>query len=114
MGFQIEDGVLIKYTEEPGVTEVVIPDGVTEIVSSAFWGCTSLASVTIPEGVTEIGDRAFYECESLTSITLPDGVTEIGKYAFLRLQIAYKHNAPRGHDGDRQLGFFTAAHRLKA
>ena len=82
MGFQIEDGVLIKYTEEPGVTEVVIPDG-----------------------VTEIGDRAFYECESLTSITLPDGVTEIGKYAFLRLQIAYKHNAPRERNGDRRLCF---------
>ena len=40
MAFQIENGVLKKYTEEPGVTEVVIPDGVTEIGSSAFYGCT--------------------------------------------------------------------------
>ena len=31
MGFKIENGVLKKYTKEPGVTEVVIPDGVTSI-----------------------------------------------------------------------------------
>lgn len=36
MAFQIENGVLKKYIEEPGVTEVVIPDGVTEIGTCAF------------------------------------------------------------------------------
>ncbi len=36
MGFVIENGVLIKYTEEPGVTEVVIPDGVTIIGGYSF------------------------------------------------------------------------------
>ena len=30
MGFNIENGVLVKYTSEKGVTDVVIPDGVTE------------------------------------------------------------------------------------
>lgn len=36
MGFHINNGVLILCTQEPEVTEVVIPDGVTEIGESAF------------------------------------------------------------------------------
>lgn len=39
MGFKIENGVLKEYNAEDGVTEVVIPDGVTGIGSSAFRGC---------------------------------------------------------------------------
>lgn len=70
MGFQIEDGVLIKYTEEPGVTEAVIPDSVTQIGNEAFSGCTSLASITIPDSVTEIGNGAFSGCESLKKLTI--------------------------------------------
>ena len=36
MSFQIENGVLKKYTAEPGVTRVEIPEGVTEIENFAF------------------------------------------------------------------------------
>ena len=82
MGFQIENGVLTKYTEEPGVTDVVIPEGVTSIGSEAFCKCHRLTSVIIPEGVTSIGDLAFSWCENLTSITIPEGITRIGNWAF--------------------------------
>ena len=82
MGFRIQNGVLEKYTEEQGVTEVVIPEGVTKIKWCAFDGCTSLTSITIPESVTEIGENAFYGCTSLTSITIPEGVTKIRENAF--------------------------------
>lgn len=82
MGFQIEDGVLKKYTEEDGVTEVVIPDGVTSIGDWAFAYCESLSSITIPDSVTSIGKRAFHDCENLTEITIPDSVTNIGDMAF--------------------------------
>lgn len=82
MGFKIENGILKKYTEESGVTEVVIPDGVTSIEYWAFQKCSSLESVTIPNGVTSIGEEAFWECSSLASITIPDSVTSIGTRAF--------------------------------
>jgi hypothetical protein len=36
MSFKIEHGVLKKYTEEDGVIEVVIPEGVTNIGDSEF------------------------------------------------------------------------------
>ena len=64
------------------VTDLVIPDGVESIGSSAFYNCTSLTSVTIPDSVTSIGNYAFAGCSSLTSVTIPDSVTSIGSSAF--------------------------------
>ena len=64
------------------LTSITIPDSVTKIGSSAFQGCTSLTSITIPNSVTEIGMDAFYECTSLTSVTIPDSVTSFGQGVF--------------------------------
>ena len=59
-----------------------ILDGVTEICTSAFNGCSSLTSITIPDSVTEIGMSAFSGCSSLTGITIPDSVTRIDMSTF--------------------------------
>ena len=64
--FEITDGVLKKYTGSDA--NVTIPKGVTEIGSSAFSRCKSLASVSIPGSVTEIGYNAFNGCTSLAEI----------------------------------------------
>lgn len=63
-------------------TELVIPDGVTEIADYLFGGCNSLTSVIIPEGVTSIGEEAFYHCTNLTRVTMPNTITTIGNRAF--------------------------------
>lgn len=67
--FVIKDGVLTKYTGPGG--DVVIPDGVTEIIRYAFFGCTNLTSVTIPSSVTVIGDSAFSNCTNLKTAMVP-------------------------------------------
>ena len=75
----------IKYSTFLGcsnLTSITIPEGVTHIGSLAFYGCSSLTDVTIPEGVTHIGISAFYGCSSLTDVTIPEGVTHIGSSAF--------------------------------
>lgn len=82
MPFEIKNGVLRNYREEPGVTEVVIPDGVTRIGDGAFFSCESLTSITIPESVVKIDCNAFAFCYRLTSITIPAGVTSVEKYTF--------------------------------
>ena len=62
--------------------DLVIPEGIKSIGSSAFRGCSGLTSVTIDNGVTDIGNYAFSGCSGLTSVTIPDSITTIGEYVF--------------------------------
>ena len=64
------------------MTSVTIPNSVTTIGRSAFYGCSGLTSMSIPNSVTTIGNNAFYQCSGLTSISIPNSVTSIGDYAF--------------------------------
>ncbi len=70
------------YLNKNLVTELEIPNTITEIKAYAFRGYDSLTSVTIPDSVTSIGARAFENCSSLTSMAIPDSVASIGSYAF--------------------------------
>ena len=78
--FEIEDGVLIRYTGHD--TVVRIPDSVTSIGDSAFAWCKALTNIEIPNSVTSIGDWAFGGCSSLEEINL-NSVTSIGDRTFL-------------------------------
>ena len=68
--------------ENTEITNLEIPDEVTEIGEYAFKGCSGLTSVTIGNSVTSIGYCAFQYCYGLTSVTIPNSVTSIGSYAF--------------------------------
>ena len=65
-----------------GCKNTVIPDDVTCIGNSAFYGSSDLTAITIPNSVTSIEDKAFSDCSSLTSITIPKSVTNIGDCVF--------------------------------
>ena len=65
-----------------GKTSVLLPTSVTDIGSSAFYGCDKLMVINLPENVKSIADQGFAYCRNLTNIVLPEGVTEIGNYAF--------------------------------
>ena len=70
------------YINGNEITNLVIPNSVESIGSSAFFGCSGLTSVTIPNSVTSIRSRAFSDCSGLTSVTIPNSVTSIDSYAF--------------------------------
>ena len=53
------------------------------IGKDAFTWCKSLTNITIPNSVTNIGDHAFSWCKSLTNIMIPDGVIQMGKNPFV-------------------------------
>ena len=72
--------ILIAYRAKE--TNYTIPNSVTIIGNSAFYGCESLTSINMPNSVTTIGDSAFGGCDSLTSINMPNSVTTIGNWAF--------------------------------
>ena len=70
------------YLNNELITDLVIPDEITEIKHNTFSGYSSLTNVTIPNSVTSIGSDAFYGCTGLTSITIGNCVTSIGEGAF--------------------------------
>ena len=82
------------YLNGSEVTDLIIPNSVTEIGWDAFSGCTGLKSVTIGNSVTSIGNYAFWECSGLTSVTIGNSVTSIGEYAFYGT--AWYNNQPDG------------------
>ena len=82
MAFEIENGILTGYIEEEGVSEIVIPDGVTEIGDYAFGGCRHLRKLNIPDGVKMIGSTAFFSCKKLSPMPIPESVSVIGEHAF--------------------------------
>jgi len=61
--------------------DLIIPNGVTNIGSSAFSGCVGLTSVTIPTSVTKINARAFSGCTNLKNIYYTG---DIAKWCSLR------------------------------
>ena len=77
---RVLDGALLQATF--CTSEVTIPESVTSIGDSAFYGQQELTSVIIPDSVTSIGGRAFYNCINLASVAIGKGVTNIGSYAF--------------------------------
>lgn len=64
------------------VTNLVIPETVTEIKDYAFKEATCLTSLTIPNSVTSIGNFAFCRCGFTDTLIIPNSVTKIGNYAF--------------------------------
>ena len=44
------------------ISELTIPDDITEIKKYTFYKCSNLTSLTIPNSVTNIGDAAFQNC----------------------------------------------------
>lgn len=80
--FNKDKSELITYPAGKTDSEYAIPNDVTGIGGSAFYGCSRLTSVTIGNSVTSISDYAFSDCTSLASITIPNSVNSIGGWAF--------------------------------
>lgn len=78
--FDIQDGVLVKYTGSD--REVVIPEGVTRIGEEAFKENWSLKKVVISEGVVDIGAAAFTYCNNLENVEFPASLENVGHNAF--------------------------------
>ena len=64
------------------VRSVELQSGVRAIGDSAFMGCTGLTDIIIPNSVTNIAAYAFADCSRLTNITIPDSVSSIFSHAF--------------------------------
>ena len=69
------------------VTQLVIPNGITQIREYLFKQFSYITSVTISSSVTSIGEEAFMDCKNLSSLTIPSSVTSIEPQAVRNTQI---------------------------
>ena len=63
------------------LTELVVPDYITELTGGLFNGCSSITSIKLHSGITKIANSAFYKMTEVRVIVIPEGVTEIGGHA---------------------------------
>lgn len=68
--FEIEGTTLKKYNGKD--TNVIIPDGVTNIGDNAFSNCKGITSITIPASLTDINGLGF-DRSKLTSVVVKEG-----------------------------------------
>ena len=78
----IENAHHLYLDDNTEITDLVIPDGVTNIGNNVFSGCSSLSSVIISNSVTNIGSGAFFNCSGLTSAIIGNNVMNIEGYSF--------------------------------
>lgn len=69
------------YYLPTALRRVAVTDG-TAISFYAFNNCAQLTEITLPNTLTEIREAAFKNCTGLTEATVPENVTTIGKNAF--------------------------------
>ena len=65
--YETRSNVFVKLLDKK-VKEFTVPEGIKEIETKAFSGCSLLKSIVIPAGVECMGERAFAGCVSLDSI----------------------------------------------
>ena len=81
-GYEVKWISSYAFSSCKNITEITMPDSVTEIGNSAFSGCTSLAEIVIPDSVTEIGEFAFSGCTALLKVVLSKNMTAIEAQTF--------------------------------
>ena len=74
--------ILNNNNEWQAVTEVVVPEGISEIEERKYYNFSDIEKVIISSGVQKIGNYAFYQCESLKDIILPASIKTINVSAF--------------------------------
>lgn len=60
---------------------VILPEGIKEIGSQAFFSCDSIGEITIPASVRLIGQSAFSQCRGLRKVVF-EGSPEVENFAF--------------------------------
>ena len=97
------------YLNGQRVTDLEIPDDITEIKDYAFYNFDSLRSVKIPTSVTSIGDSGFENCDELTTLTIPGSVKTVGNKAFYECESLSNVSIENGVERIRERAFYETA-----
>lgn len=70
------------FSSKYHITKVVLPEGLKIIRANAFLGCAGLKEIVIPESVEIIEDQAFFGCKMLKKVHLPKNLKNLGVKVF--------------------------------
>lgn len=96
---------VVFYLQGQELTHVIVPEGYEKIGANTFdtvAGVNLLTNVTLPNSLTEIGEKAFFNAGNLASIELGANLTYIGKEAFMGTgltSISFPENLDKIDDG---------------
>lgn len=62
--------------------EINIPESIKSIGIAAFANCKKLSKVVLPEAINVVEDSTFYNCSGISELTIKGEVSSIGSYAF--------------------------------
>ena len=97
-------GAKLYLNGEP-VTNLIIPQNVTDIADRAFYGCGSIISITVHNDVESIGYDAFNNCDKLANITVYGAATRIYSNAFSDDTVVYCYKDSNAADFCSQNGY---------
>lgn len=90
------------FADCQNLTEIVIPEGYTELVATVFAWSLKLSKVTLPNSLTKIGTYVFAQCP-IEEITFPAGLTKIGDHSFANnpnlRKVVFKGTVKELHEG---------------
>ena len=70
------------YVNGSPITDVVVPEGITDISPYAFYNCATLTSVIFSDSVTTVGTSAFYGCVALKTVEMTKNVQTVPQSVF--------------------------------
>lgn len=77
-----------------GFTTITLPNSVTDMGAGVFENCRNLESVVLPSNIQAIGSALFQDCISLKEISIPESVTQIYNNAFAQCQSLVELDIP--------------------
>ena len=75
----LKNGAVSPCLDNPNITKITLEEGLT-VVPSNLCANTGISEIVIPDSVTEIEFGAFDDCTELKKITILDNVTDMGLY----------------------------------
>ncbi len=100
--FPVVNGVLLSCGQD--VVTGAVPSGVTKIAPGAFSNSPYLTQVTLPETVTEVGDYAFAGCDNLRDVVVL-GEPTWGEYVFDGCSGVTLHGGGEVYAGENGLAY---------
>lgn len=89
--------VLSAYTYEnlttPDAEVIVIPDGITEVESCAFWSCIATKKIIIPTSVTQLNPWSIINCGCLEEVHYMGSQSEWDHYVKKTRNKGWLHNS---------------------